>query len=128
VDALAAGTYAIRIASPNFMPFQRDALVVSAGGIQTLNVRLEIQGQTSKVTISENAGLSVDPSQNAGQLILKGSELDSLSDDVEDLSNELQMLAGPAAGPDGGQIYIDGFSGSRMPPKQVRRSSEDRLP
>jgi hypothetical protein len=100
----------------------------SAGGIQTLNVRLEIQGQTSKVTISENAGLSVDPSQNAGQLILKGSELDSLSDDLEDLSNELQMLAGPAAGPDGGQIYIDGFSGSRMPPKQVRRSSEDRLP
>jgi hypothetical protein len=98
VDALAAGTYAIRIASPNFMPFQRDALVVSAGGIQTLNVRLEIQGQTSKVTVSENAGLSVDPSQNAGQLVLKGSDLDSLSDDAEDLSNELQMLAGTRGG------------------------------
>ena len=53
--------------------------------------------------------------------MLKGSDLDSLSDDAEDLSNELQMLAGPAVGPDGGQIYIDGFTGGRMPPKQSIR-------
>jgi protocatechuate 3,4-dioxygenase beta subunit len=83
LDALAAGTYAIRIASPNFIPFQRDALVVSAAAIQTLNVRLEIQGQTSKVTVSENVGLSVDPSQNASQLVLKGSDLDSLYTDLD---------------------------------------------
>ena len=29
----------------------------------------------------------------------------------------LQALAGPAAGPNGGQIYIDGFTGGRIPPK-----------
>ena len=33
----------------------------------------------------------------------------------------LQALAGPAAGPNGGQIYIDGFSGGRLPPKESIR-------
>ncbi len=28
----------------------------------------------------------------------------------------MQALAGPAAGPNGGQIYIDGFTGGRLPP------------
>jgi Carboxypeptidase regulatory-like domain/TonB dependent receptor len=121
VDAIPAGGYTVRVASPNFTPFERARITISPGRVQTLSVRLEIQGQTSKVTVSDNAGLSVEASQNAGQLVLKGSDLDSLSDDAEDLSNELQMLAGPAVGPDGGQIYIDGFSGGRMPPKQSIR-------
>ena len=29
----------------------------------------------------------------------------------------MQALAGPAAGPNGGQIYIDGFAGGQIPPK-----------
>ena len=29
----------------------------------------------------------------------------------------MQALAGPAAGPNGGQIYIDGFEGGQIPPK-----------
>ena len=35
----------------------------------------------------------------------------ALSDDPDELQNELQALAGPSAGPGGGQIYIDGFTG-----------------
>jgi len=31
--------------------------------------------------------------------------------------SELQTLAGPSAGPNGGQIYIDGFTGGTLPPK-----------
>jgi hypothetical protein len=30
-------------------------------------------------------------------------------------------LAGPAAGPNGGTIYIDGFSGGELPPKNTIR-------
>ena len=33
------------------------------------------------------------------------------------MQSELQALAGPAAGPNGGQIYIDGFTGGELPPK-----------
>jgi hypothetical protein len=30
----------------------------------------------------------------------------------------LQALAGPGAGPNGGQLYIDGFTGGQLPPKE----------
>jgi hypothetical protein len=33
------------------------------------------------------------------------------------LQQDLQALAGPSAGPNGGQIYIDGFTGGQLPPK-----------
>ena len=52
-------------------------------------------------------------------MVIKGSDLDALSDDPTELQNELQALAGPAAGPNGGQIYIDGFEGGQIPPKSA---------
>ena len=42
-------------------------------------------------------------------------------DDPDELASELQALAGPSAGPNGGQIYIDGFSGGQIPPKSSIR-------
>ena len=62
--------------------------------------------------------VSVDPDSNAGSLVLRGADLDTLSDDPDDLAADLQALAGPSAGPNGGQIFIDGFSGGTLPPKQ----------
>ena len=53
--------------------------------------------------------------------MLKGSDLDALSDDPDELSSELTALAGPSAGPNGGQIYIDGFTGGQLPPKSAIR-------
>jgi hypothetical protein len=37
------------------------------------------------------------------------------------LKAALQALAGPSSGPNGGQIYIDGFTGGRLPPKEAIR-------
>jgi hypothetical protein len=34
---------------------------------------------------------------------------------------DLQTLAGPAAGPNGGSLFIDGFSGGELPPKNAIR-------
>jgi hypothetical protein len=50
-------------------------------------------------------------------LVIKGKDLDALSDDPDDLQNELTAMAGPSAGPSGAQIYIDGFTGGQLPPK-----------
>src|SRR5262249_28070366 len=47
----------------------------------------------------------------------KGKDLEALSDDPDELASELQALAGPSAGPNGGQIYIDGFTAGQLPPK-----------
>ena len=55
------------------------------------------------------------------QLFWKDKDLEALSDDPDELSNELSALAGPSAGPNGGQIYIDGFTGGQLPPKSAIR-------
>lgn len=39
----------------------------------------------------------------------------------DDLASALQALAGPAAGPNGGEVFVDGFSGARLPPKSSIR-------
>ena len=48
-------------------------------------------------------------------------DLEALSDSSEDLLADLQALAGPSAGPNGGSIYVDGFSGGELPPKESIR-------
>jgi hypothetical protein len=44
-----------------------------------------------------------------------------LSDDPEDLQADLQALTGLSAGPGGGSIFVDGFSGGDLPPKESIR-------
>ena len=53
--------------------------------------------------------------------VLKEADLDALPDDPDELEAALQALAGPSAGPNGGQIYIDGFTGGQLPPKESIR-------
>ena len=55
------------------------------------------------------------------RVVLRGDDLDALSDDPDDLLSDLQALAGPSAGPNGGSIFIDGFSGGELPPKESIR-------
>ena len=65
--------------------------------------------------------VSVEADNNATAIVMKGEDLEALPDDPDDLSDALQALAGPGAGPNGGQIYIDGFSGGQLPPKESIR-------
>jgi len=52
---------------------------------------------------------------------MQGTDLEALSDDPDQLQADLQALAGPSAGPNGGQIFIDGFTGGQLPPKSSIR-------
>ena len=115
---LPSGRYSIRITKPGFTPFERTDVVIAGSRAENVNAQLYIRQESENLTISATASqLGVDASQSAGQLVLRGSDLDSFSDDPEDLANDLQMLAGPAAGPNGGQMFIDGFSEGILPPK-----------
>src|SRR5205823_4979864 len=82
-----------------------------------LDVILKVTIEQQKVTVAaDTTGVNTEPENNVGALVLRGADLESLPDDPDDLAAALQALAGPAAGPNGGQIYIDGFSGGRLPP------------
>jgi hypothetical protein len=123
IAGIAPGTYTVRAASPGLVQFQPATVDVSGGGTPTVNLQLRVTLEKQEVTVQENSGpmVSTDPSQNAGAIILRGADLDALSDDPDDLQADLQALAGPAAGPNGGQIYIDGFTGGTLPSKDSIR-------
>ena len=122
LSGLAAGKYSVQVSSPGLTQIAPASVDVSGAAI-TLNIPLRVVLEKQEVTVQENTGptVSTDPSQNAGALVLRGDDLQALSDDPDDLQSDLQALAGPAAGPNGGQIYIDGFTGGQLPNKDAIR-------
>ena len=105
-----------------FAPLAKPGVVFTAGQARAMDLSLAIAVDQQDVTVtSQTAGVSVASDENASAVVIKGSDLDALSDDPSELQNELQALAGPAAGPNGGEIYIDGFSGGQIPPKSAIR-------
>ncbi len=123
VPGLPSGTYTITAIAPGLGQFQNQAVNINAGGTATLNIQLRVQMETQQVTVQETSSnqVSTDPSSNVGALVLKGSDLEALPDDPDDLADDLQALAGPSAGPNGAQMFIDGFTGGRLPPKESIR-------
>jgi len=114
-------TYSVTIGATGFALFEKD-VTIAAGQTQTVDVQLAIETQKEQVIVTDTeTTIDVNPANNASALILKGKDLDALSDDPDELQSELEALAGPAAGPNGGQIYIDGFTGGQLPPKSSIR-------
>ena len=118
---MAPGTYTVRVSAKGFAPAERPGYEVASGPVQVLDFPLALASATEKVTVQDTLQLEVDPANNASALVIRGKELEALSDDRDDLAADLAALAGPAAGPNGGQIYIDGFTGGRLPPKSSIR-------
>ena len=119
---LPLGTYTMRIQVKGFADFEKPEVVIARGQPQVVDVQLVVFLETQKITVKgESSEVSVSPTSTVGAIVLKGDDLKALSDNPDDLQDELQALAGPAAGPNGGQIYIDGFSEGRLPPKESIR-------
>lgn len=119
--SIAPGKYSVRIAQAGFAPFENSEVTVVAGQRTQLDIKLSVTIEEQKVNVADERSLSADSDNNANAIVLKGRDLDVLPDDPDDLAAALTALAGPSAGPNGGQIYIDGFTGGRMPPKQAIR-------
>ncbi len=118
VTGLAPATYVVRIAAAGFGLF-RGKVDIAASGVATLDAILQVALEKQEVTVEAEGApaVSTEASSNAGALVLRGDDLDALSDDPDDLQSDLQALAGPSAGPSGGEIYVDGFTDARLPPK-----------
>jgi hypothetical protein len=119
---LAPGTYTLTIQLKGFNDFVKPAIVITRGKSQVVNAQLEVALERQEITVTdESTKLEINPSDNASALVIKGKDLEALSDDPDELQSELEALAGPSAGPNGGQIYIDGFTGGELPPKSSIR-------
>jgi len=121
-SSLPVGAYNIQASAPG-LSLKQPTEVSVAGGAQTLNLLLYVTAERQQVTVQDKGApaVSTDPASNASAVVLTGSDLDALSDNPDDLAADVQALAGPAAGPSGGAIFIDGFSGGELPPKNSIR-------
>jgi len=119
---LPAGDYSVEASAPSLV-LQRPIKITLRSGSQTLNLQLSVFIPEQNITVPENnqTAVSVDSNSNASARVLHGEDLDALGDSPEDLQEALLALAGPSAGPSGGQIFIDGFSGGQLPSKNSIR-------
>jgi hypothetical protein len=120
VNNLTAGKYMVAIGAKGFTVSKNPD--VDVAGVANLDVQLVIKGDAQIVNVEDEVNaVTTDPASNGTALVLGEKELAALSDDPDELSNELQAMAGPGGGPNGGQIYVDGFTGGNMPPKSSIR-------
>ena len=120
-NSVAPGAYTLHVVSPGFTPYERTALAVASGPRTTHDVKLVVTLEKQVITVTEDRELNTDPANNADAVVLRGADLDVLPDDPDALASAVQAMAGPSTGPSGGQIFIDGFTGGRMPPKESIR-------
>src|SRR5258708_2444968 len=122
IHGLAPGTYNVTATAQGFAPFKKDGVKLVAGQTQALSLPLQIQTQAEKVDVQAEPGtqLDVSSSSGAGSVVIKGKDLEALSDDPDELQSELQALAGPSAGPNGGAIFIFSFTPAGSPSPTAR--------
>jgi len=129
--SLPAGKYTLTVAATGFTLYENDNVVIATQALR-LNVTMAIEVETTKVQVSDTAPtVDVNPSNNAGAIVISGKELEALPDDPDELQSDLEALAGPSAGPSGGQMYIDGFTAGQLPrsrPFEKSASTRTRSP
>jgi hypothetical protein len=121
IGGLAPGKYSLRVIAPRFALYEQTDVEVAAGTKSELTVALTVAAVDENVEINGDQQVDNDPNNNKDATVLKGKDLEGLPDNEEELEAALQALAGPSSGPNGGQIYVDGFTGGRIPPKDSIR-------
>lgn len=122
IGNLPPGSYTVIANAKGFAIFAHSDVAVQLGQSTEYNIALDISVEEQKVNVEDQGPtLDVNPANNASAIVLSGKDLDALPDDPDELQSDLEALAGPSAGPNGGQIYIDGFTGGQLPPKSSIR-------
>ena len=97
-------------------------LSVEAGGFQSLHQPITVARAPFEAAVQLPVALqeeifvddrsAPDRSGNAFARTLTADEIDALPDDPDEMADALRQMAGPGA-----QIFVDGFGGGRLPPK-----------
>jgi len=118
--SLRPGKYLVRVIVKGFAVTEKQDLNITAPAVFDAQLTIQAEAQVMNVEAEANK-VNADPESNGGALVLGQKELAALSDDPDELSQQLQAMAGPGAGPSGAQIYIDGFTGGNLPSKSSIR-------
>src|SRR6516162_2677705 len=114
------GDYTAEASAPDLKSGKQKVTV--RAGVQVLDLTMRVVQAAQEITVEERA-LTVTPeaANNVSATVLSGNDLESLSDNPEDLINDLIAIAGPGAGPGGASVFIDGFADGQVPAKEAIR-------
>jgi hypothetical protein len=107
LTGLVPGTYQITVEAEGFQGFT-GSIAVRRGvntAIATLTVAFREQVEVTEIN-------PADRRDNGFSTTLSRDQIDALSDDPDEMAEQLSQMAGPGA-----QLFIDGFRGGRLPPK-----------
>jgi hypothetical protein len=114
------GAYIVAVEASGFAraesgPFRID-LEEQAGGVRTVNVRLRVAVKVEQIQVPGE--FDADDSRAGSSILLSEREVGEMPLDGAALLQELQGLAGsPYA-----QLYVDGFSVAKLPPRDSIRA------
>ncbi|MBI1762614.1 MAG: carboxypeptidase regulatory-like domain-containing protein, partial [Acidobacteria bacterium] len=121
---VAPGAYQLTATFKGFQPYIADKLQLTATNAP-LKITLAVAAVQIETTVNaEQPGVSVEPDNNLNATVLDEQFVQTLPDNEDDMLAFLQGLAGPAAGgamdgQGGAQIYVDGFTGGHLPPREA---------
>lgn len=120
--ALAAGRYTVTAEAAGFRSSVKQVTLSASRRSLTLDLHLIIATQSQQVLVQGNAPrLDVSPQSNASSVSVSGASMNALSNDPDELQNQISSLAGPSVGASGAEVYVNGLTGSDMPPKSAIR-------
>jgi len=116
-DGLTPGPHQIRVEAEGFQTFsgpftvRRGANTAMATLVVAIRELVDVTEQSAEVR-----------RDNGFTTTLTRDQIDALSEDPDEMAEQLQQMAGPGA-----QLFVDGFRGGRLPPKdqiqQIRFNS-----
>lgn len=110
--SIPAGSYSLTVEAGSFRDEER-RVNLAPGQTLTLSIRLKIEVQRQDISVPGEE-LSSSPDRNLGAIILRGSDLDALATNSQDLKTQLEAMAGSDLS---AQFYVDGFTANHLPPK-----------
>jgi hypothetical protein len=114
---LAPGTHQIAVEAEGFQSFAGSVTLRRGNNAAIATLMVALREQIEVREISADARRD-----NGFSTTLTKEDIDALSDDPDEMAEQLRQMAGPGA-----QIFIDGFRGGRLPPKdqiqQIRFNS-----
>ena len=127
---LRPGTYRLQAIHRGFAADQQKDVTLTDGQMRIIDLKLAAAIENQRLTVQVDQALN-DPGSNKNATSIKGKDLDALPDDTDALVGALEALAGPAAGPEGAEISLDGFTSAApiRPDKQsIREIAINRNP
>lgn len=116
LPALPPEIYTVTVTAPGFAAKPLTGIKLAAHETKQLDLTLTIDVQQQQVQVNAASSGST-PRENGDAVVLRASDLAALSPDSRQLQQQIQAVGGG----DSPQIYIDGFSGGKLPPKDSIR-------